>query len=370
MEQVRWLWGLKHVPTYNIAPNPVSLTRSKLPLLENEMYVCAEKTDGERQLLLLTRDPMNPANPLAVFIGRNLCMFKAQMHGPACLFNGTLLDGELVADKNHCLMKYLVFDVVAFAGYNTTQINYVRRLELASDLLLDDSEINEIFWFVKSATTQVSDEDTFIGHPQPPVTDVGYIKVYEGIYFLPFKADALAVAGKLVSFGSPPLILRTKRCLFFKDMATLHRQRSNLSHLSDGYIFTPVNVAVQTNKHEFILKWKYHPTIDCEVKIESGDTFSLYCRNAVPLSATLPTSYSFLVVDASIETLCTKSSYPTIIEFKVTVDEPKHLFTLTAMRLRQDKVCGNDSKTVMGILREIQDAISIEELIKLSQEKK
>jgi len=86
----------KPAPTRFPGPSPVSVERATLPALAGpEHYWACEKTDGTRALLFCAT--LEPWGRVCVLVDRALRAAWAPMAAvPSALFQGTLLDGELV----------------------------------------------------------------------------------------------------------------------------------------------------------------------------------------------------------------------------------------------------------------------------------
>ena len=131
-------------------PNPVSLEASRLPGLSAQTYVVCEKTDGVRYALVCCTctlgnaaaggkpgrqpgrqpggqpggqpgrqpggQPGGQVNVCAL-VDRALTVYLLPLaHVPRAMFQGTLMDGELVRNKVTGAWEYLVFDAVCISG--------------------------------------------------------------------------------------------------------------------------------------------------------------------------------------------------------------------------------------------------------------
>ena len=90
------MWGVPDTFTHNPAPNPISIERKHLGNLRRNQYVVAEKSDGVRYLLLLTRDLQG--RNVAVMADRTYRFWEVEVLASAAYFDsgGSLFDGELV----------------------------------------------------------------------------------------------------------------------------------------------------------------------------------------------------------------------------------------------------------------------------------
>lgn len=113
-------------------PNPVSLDRSHFPILRASPYYICEKTDGVRYALVccLAADGTGAVRKMCVLVDRALTAFLLPLRKvPKAMFQGTLLDGELVHNKRSGEWEYLVFDAVCVSGVPVLDSTLVGRLE-------------------------------------------------------------------------------------------------------------------------------------------------------------------------------------------------------------------------------------------------
>lgn len=141
---LRHLWGMSTI-TSNRKPfrvpctNPCSIMRDQLRGLSEKVYKVGEKTDGVRFYLLASfySDPRQgdegQEEEYAVLVNRAGHMYRVDMSGPADLFAGTLLDGELcVHDDN---LTFVVFDAVACNGYTVRHQTHSMRIQTAESVM-------------------------------------------------------------------------------------------------------------------------------------------------------------------------------------------------------------------------------------------
>ena len=103
--------GYKHVEKFP-GCQPVSIEKKHIRLLQNDSYVVCDKTDGSRYLLVCLYYDMKP---FCIMIERSLKMFLVDMEIHHDLYEGTVLDGELVKNRKN-QYDFLVFDTFLFKG--------------------------------------------------------------------------------------------------------------------------------------------------------------------------------------------------------------------------------------------------------------
>lgn len=114
-------------------PNPVSLDTGHYPALRSQPYYVCEKTDGVRFLLLCCTVPAAGTGELlkvCALVDRAMTAYLAPLrHVPRAMFQGSLLDGELVWNKADERWEYLVFDAVCVSGVPVMTDGLRDRLE-------------------------------------------------------------------------------------------------------------------------------------------------------------------------------------------------------------------------------------------------
>lgn len=113
-------------------PNPVSLDSSHFPTLRASAYYVCEKTDGVRYALVccLAADDGGALRKMCVLVDRALTVYALPLRKvPSAMFQGTLLDGELVRNKRSGVWEYLVFDAVCVSGVPVLDSTLVGRME-------------------------------------------------------------------------------------------------------------------------------------------------------------------------------------------------------------------------------------------------
>ena len=225
------IWKVQENPSRNPCPQPVSLERAHIPTLMKGKYVVADKSDGTRFSLLLTRVD---GREMSFLIDRKMSMYQIPVAASKAFFDGSLFDGELVwshsaeAQQSPC-QTFLIFDLVALRGSDEARnFTLLKRLELIRNLFdTDGITVNS-----------------------------------------PRHAHALAKAGKIICGGnSHGLSFKPKECFHIDMMDTLLRKLSSLPYKTDGIVFTPVNCGGVTGTHPTLFKLKSLHTVDVECTV-------------------------------------------------------------------------------------------------------
>lgn len=330
--QIATLWGIKKRLTHNPSPNPIALNRKHLPLLRNTQYVVAEKTNGVRYLLLISKFTAGK-RPFAVMVDRAFKMFQVQVCAPHYIYKGSLFDGELVWDEVSGCMKFLVFDVMAYGGKSVSHYYFLQRYEIINQAFLSAAEWNK----------------SHIKEYSVAVETAGAFAAQKKIVCIPERGNLL--------------FLYSKPCVLFKLFGSLIRTK--LTHSSDGYIFTPVKCPVKNNAHLTMFKWKDEPTIDVLIK-EHNQYFCGDGKEIVELCYVFP-EYTFIFEKTRGLVFSRKDSF--IIETTIREKSNKPgTFICQFHRIRTDKKNPNNKRTIEGIISEIRENITVDELLALSQE--
>lgn len=111
-------------------PNPVSLLRRDMSLLQEQAYHVSAKLDGLRHVLLLGNHATT-GETYAVLISRTRQVFRIELQSTDDrVWYGTLFDCELLPDKT-----LVIFDVVAQCGMSCRDMTYSQRMAQGKPLL-------------------------------------------------------------------------------------------------------------------------------------------------------------------------------------------------------------------------------------------
>jgi len=199
---------------------PRSFRRHQLSHLETQKLLVSLKTDGVRHMLLLTR---YNGEPRAVLIDRSLGVREIEVWANEDVFDDTLMDGELVTERNE---KGTISDV--FLAFDLFAIRGVRlRLSVYSD------RISALFNSVQATGDFAQDVDEL--------------------------TNAVTEGRKICAAPNTSLRIVSKVVMSSAYMDHVWNGRFTSKHMNDGLIFTP-DVAMDTNA--CVWKWKPLNTID------------------------------------------------------------------------------------------------------------
>ena len=129
MRQIRIWWGLSPGSKYFPGPQPVSVERKDFQTLRNENYWVSYKSDGVRYLMVFVRiDDKN----YCILIDRKMDCHLVKMTAATKLFeSGTVLDGEIVENRETKQSEFIVYDATIVCGRSLIQEPHSTRLEAA-----------------------------------------------------------------------------------------------------------------------------------------------------------------------------------------------------------------------------------------------
>ncbi len=375
--EISRLWKLEHTRARNPAPQPVSIMRADLAKLQRHRYAVAEKTDGVRYLLLLSRWPHAlGGQPFAVLCSRKYDFYEIRVMAEEDYFRGSLIDGEMVWEYEGGQFTpprhvFLGFDVVALKGMSYVQEPYLRRYSRLSEIL-----------------------------------DCGAEDITRDPRKWSETAMALAEQHRIVSEGNQYCLCFRAKCILMKqEVGTVWRTQKSLRHKSDGLIFTPIDEGIQTGTHRTMFKWKPQPTIDVRCVstfdavarqwnhvVSYGDggrpctgdvdgvyldrppeltniSDQLYPYEEVPLLI-VPSDYWQTVIDWHhrrgetefthiVECSC---QLPALTEWFASATTIP-MVECTVIKIRADKAEPNQKATIEATLRNIRENISIRDLV-------
>jgi len=206
-------------PPFFPGPQPISIERKHIHLLNRNEYFVCEKTDGVRIALVCCTVG---GKKVAVTVNRAMEMERVMFCFPRGTFDGTILDGEMVTARNG--KRFLmIYDAVTVSGQSVKNMNLVDRLTI-------------IERFIKGIMKVPSDNFE--------------IKLKKFYYM--------------------------KHMNFLIDML----KKNKFPYSTDGVVFTPVSEPIRIGTHDTMFKWKPREknTIDFLVKNRENGEVALYIQ--------------------------------------------------------------------------------------------
>ena len=319
------MWNLpshiKHFP----GANPTSIERSDLSRLKADDFIASLKSDGVRYMLLMTVKPNSIDDPIAIMIDRTKTMYEIEVWANEDYFIlGSLYDGELVWQQN--TLSFVIFDVILAKGVGCHVMSYRERLQILQNTILCVSSSHA----GESIEQMIVEESKFMAQNNE----------YE-------------------------LIIVTKKCVSKENIQELWLDHQNNSHRVDGMVFTLNKSPIEIGTSNSILKWKPSHTIDVRGTYdEQSNLWSVFANSN--------TSDTLFEITNDIEGQPVKlennkllqtlvEHQPCIVECALALKDGCLL--LQPERERADKRAPNSMKTILATIRNVQENITIENLI-------
>ena len=165
------LWGVNRWTRDDVPCNhPCSLMKKDVANITKRRYKVGAKADGTRAFMLFSFTT-EPEHDYVAMVDRTYAHTELSVAAPSEYYSGTLLDGELVKRPDGT-DEYLVFDIVAMAGYSMRDKSHTERY----------GEIIRVVNRITSTGLKISAKKWF------DFGDVGYEEVVGSI---PTKSDGL-----------------------------------------------------------------------------------------------------------------------------------------------------------------------------------
>lgn len=346
----------------NMAPNPVSFERKHISVVQDKSYVVLEKTDGNRYCLFL--GTLKNGTKFSVFVDRVFDIYDVFMMAQASIYQGTLVDGELVEEEEYGVKGhiYLVFDVMCVEGEPCLNVPYHVRMMHAKRLFRMYEEGEEE---THRFTQNVDKWDEF-------------------------AMTCVQEQGKIMSSGSNlyALDVRCKPYFHSRFVATLLR-KTNIAtwkHKTDGIILMPMDDPIRLKTHYGMFKWKQEHTVDFlfQVELMAGSLLTppqwvwkpfYQSKDRVHIDHPILVEgvvYSFTVIESkeksSAQRKLIKAGFHQrtfVAECRIAVIESANqgnYIEISVARLRPDKKEANSEYTVSRTILNVKENISASEL--------
>lgn len=241
---------------------PVGLARRNMKALRANYYV-AEKSDGERRLLVAVHDKA-AGRVRCCLVNRKGAVEVARVPGKP-LKPGTVLDGEVVRNLAHGAPVFLIFDVLHNGKEDVSQLNFAQRyFGSLSGPSLKDCLATQCPIINASKEDNMHDDGRFqVAVHAPPDPSDALLKEALALPWVPKRFVAANRSGEILAKitqdndeeGTVPFGCRVSRDGAFR------------THRSDGLVFVPDTPYVAGTDHS-LLKWKARDqlTVDLAVR--------------------------------------------------------------------------------------------------------
>lgn len=307
---------------------PRSFRRCQLCDVARQKLLVSLKTDGVRYLLLLTR---YGGEPRAVMIDRSMAVREIEVWANDDFFDGTLIDGELVTERNPAGTisdVFLAFDLFAIRGAELRSLVYSDR-------------ISELFNILLTPTDFIDDTEELTN------------AVTEGRKICAAPDTCLRIVSKVVM------------CATYTEH--VWHQRHVSTHMNDGLIFTP-DRCMDPCSPVHVLKWKPLNTIDVMLLVTAGKPPSILIRQSNNLRITNAVDMGDgrklrFVLDSNVilESLIGQGHTRFVVECACLVKGS--VVFITPIRPRLDKDAPNHMHVVKETLHNVIENMGVNEII-------
>ena len=108
------------------APQPVSIEKKDFIKLNKYKYYTSLKLDGVRFILYFIKDRNNVNQ--CILINRALNIYSIHINAEQNIFNGTLLDGEVIFNKETNKWDFVIHDALLLCGNKINKLTHSTRL--------------------------------------------------------------------------------------------------------------------------------------------------------------------------------------------------------------------------------------------------
>ena len=328
-----------------LGSTPLNMNRRSLLSVQSEPYFFTEKSDGLRNFLYVIQGEKGPLALLMSRGARDIKLFEVSggsLIGTA-LGVGTVLDGELVHNRSLKRTVFLVFDVLSIDSRVLVAEPFRRRLEaLNREVMAKCSQIERLYHQERKAAN----------NPSLPIPLELIRKTYYG---RPNKTSLSDLVAKIKVAGGEYI---------YHDSDRRH-------HLVDGIIFQPADCKYTFGNDPALLKWKWSElrSVDLLTRyiLEAGRV-ALFCTgpDSILIELTKRSSSDFtcfgrfdqyrLLADIFDGSLPQKQARIAEVVYDVGCGVWRYI------KLRKDKEEPNYIDTVLGVMQEQAEDISLEEL--------
>jgi hypothetical protein len=299
--------------------HPRSMSRSNLASLASHPYSVTYKSDGIRYILYLTmRLNSSPPAAVALMINRSRQMYEVEVVAPEDYFvKGSIFEGELVwVQPDEKCMSYLVFDAIMVKGEPFLSKPFHERMAAAAECTRWSQEV---------------------------------CSLEEGVEGRAAELDAV-----IMTQFEPRILMQPKCFVDVCNASDLWKKRTQAGHRVDGLVLMRKNAPYMIGTaSDQCYKWKVDVTID------------LKGTNATAADGPLPSNICGREVTFSTQSRIVPEHEDDIIEYLVRLQGEGSL-ELFAMRRRIDKSTPNGLCVVDATVRDLIEAMDVDELSKAS----
>lgn len=164
MKKGNELWGAKFVEDFP-GPQPISIERKHMHKLYEDDYLVGDKNDGIRVALYIFKEN---SKYYCLLMDRKMKMYRIKMKISRVMYEGTIIDCELMKDK------LIILDVIMIAGVNMKQKTFSERLNEVDTFI--DSIKDSYYKISKKQFVLLNDIESLLGNSEDET---------DGLIFMP-----------------------------------------------------------------------------------------------------------------------------------------------------------------------------------------
>ena len=150
-KNINFNYGVKGSELTFPAPQPVSIEKKDFSKLEQYLYSVSLKLDGVRFLMYFIRDKKE--NQQCIIINRALNFYNISIEAEDNLYNGTILDGEVIFNEETKKWEFIIHDALMLCGNKINKLTHSVRLGdttmCIQSLINNNSDTNTFTLIVK-----------------------------------------------------------------------------------------------------------------------------------------------------------------------------------------------------------------------------
>jgi hypothetical protein len=334
---------------------PLNISRRNLKTLQQLKYFITEKSDGTRFLLsVIPSSAISPSAPTttgtAVLMDR-APTFKLPLGAAEIgrhLGIGTVLDGELVYNMTIKKEVFLIFDILSVDGEVCAHEPFERRLQIIKERI--EPRLRSLFASPLPPSASSSSSSSSSAPPPPPPPPV--LTLVRKLFWHKSEFKTLL---DLIKYENGERIFKESYWRY---------------HKTDGLIFQP-NLPYTFGTDNNLIKWKWAELTSVDLNVilcrkgQRGEIeLGLLCDgpdgSQIDIAKRGTTRLSFNEFD-TYRIIADIEDSNKLINIAEVAYNPSH-GVWVYFHLREDKTSPNFINTVLGVLMEQAEAISIEEL--------
>lgn len=239
-------YGVKGSELTFPAPQPVSIEKKDFSKLEQYIYNISLKLDGVRFLMYFIRDKRE--NQQCIIINRALKFYNISIEAEDNLYNGTILDGEVIFNDETKKWEFVIHDALMLCGNKINKLTHSVRLSdtnMCIQSFINNNNDTNTFNLVVKKFYLFSEIDNFI--------DDIYSKSInnDGIIFMPEMLPVISGTQYSMLKWKP----ENKHTFDFLIKENGNNLEAHVFHMGNINLFAKIHENTEDGK-DFILKTK------------------------------------------------------------------------------------------------------------------